>query len=196
MERTAIYRRALASTTFLVGIMGVAASAAATLLKLYSPHTFVGFWMAVATATLALAFAIVRRQSIQDAEPFWSPPTKRVTQAAAPAILVGVAVGIAALFSPADDPLTAWRTVPLWMALYGCALHSSGFFMPRGIKLFGLLFTLCGGLLMIAINKLETEGGLPPLAYAHGVMGAAFGGLHIAYGAYIRKTETTNPPGA
>lgn len=196
MERTAVYRRALASTTLLVGIMGVTASIAATILKMDSPHSFVSFWMGVASVTLVLAFAIVRRQSIQDAEPFWSPPTKRVTQAAAPAILVGVAVGVAALLSPANDPLTAWRTVPLWMALYGCALHSSGFFMPRGIKLFGLLFTLFGVLLMIVINELQTHGMLPGLAYAHGVMGAAFGGFHIAYGAYIRTTETTNPPGA
>ncbi len=196
MERTAVYRRALASTTLLVGIMGVTASVAGAVLKLESPHGFVAFWMGVAIVTLALAFALVRRQSIQDAEPFWSPPTKRVTQAAAPAVLVGVAVGVAALLSPANDPLTAWRTVPLWMALYGCALHSSGFFMPRGIKLFGLFFTLVGSLFMVAINMLQTQGRMPSLAFAHGVMGATFGGLHIAYGAYIHKTQTTNPPGA
>ncbi len=196
MERTAVYRRALGSTTLLVGFMGLAASAAGTFFKLESPHAFVGFWMIVACATFGLAFAIVRRQSILDAEPFWSPPTKRVTQAVAPAFLVGLAVGIGALLSPSNDPHAAWRTVPLWMALYGCALYSAGFFMPRGIKLFGLLFTFLGSTLMVVLNSLHKDLQVPPLVFAHWVMGAAFGGLHVAYGTYIRKTETCNPSGA
>ena len=77
----------------------------------------------------------------------------------------------------------AW--LPLgWIVLYGCAIHAAGFFMPRGIKLFGWAF-IAGGCALFAL-------GLPnvPLPlYAHGVMGLFFGLLHLAYGIYLYFTE-------
>ncbi len=78
---------------------------------------------------------------------------------------------------------------PVWMALYGCALHAAGFFMPRGIKWLGWIYIGCGsGLLLLSVCTdvsvfgRETEGG-------YLAMGAAFGGLHLAYGVYLYFTE-------
>jgi hypothetical protein len=36
---------------------------------------------------------------------------------------------------------------------------------------------------------LGVPAGVQPLAYAHGVMGFFFGGLHLAYGVYLYFTE-------
>src|SRR5439155_24408774 len=71
-----------------------------------------------------------------------------------------------------------------WIVLYGCAMNAAGFFVPRGMKLFGWLFII-GGCALFAL-------GLPDLArrvYAHGVMGLFFGALHLAYGIYLYFTE-------
>ena len=71
-----------------------------------------------------------------------------------------------------------------WIVFYGCAVHAAGFFMPRGIRLFGWMFIVGGcGLFALGIPD------LPRPLYAHGVMGLFFGGLHLAYGIYLFCTE-------
>jgi hypothetical protein len=71
-----------------------------------------------------------------------------------------------------------------WIILYGCALHAAGFFMRRGIKLFGWLF-IAGGCGLFALGIPD----VPRPLYAHGVMGFFFGALHLAYGTYLCFTE-------
>ena len=44
------------------------------------------------------AFLIARRQALKDREPFWSPPTRRVTQALVPPLLAGMCMGGLVLF--------------------------------------------------------------------------------------------------
>ena len=82
--------------------------------------------------------------------------------------------------------LVAFVWLPaIWIILYGCAIHAAGFFMPRGMKIFGWAFVV-GGCVLFAL-------GVPacarPLEYAHGIMGCFFGGLHLAYGVYLYFTE-------
>jgi hypothetical protein len=67
------------------------------------------------------------------------------------------------------------------MVLYGCALHSAGFFMQRGIKLFGWGFIVAGCALAITV--------LPSMSGANWAMGVFFGGAHAAYGLYLYFTE-------
>ena len=76
--------------------------------------------------------------------------------------------------------------VLVWMFFYGCALHSAGIFMVRGIKWFGWIFILAALGLLFAGNL----GHYPasPRA-ANGLMGLFFGALHLAYGIYLYFTE-------
>jgi hypothetical protein len=72
------------------------------------------------------------------------------------------------------------------MLLYGCALHAAGFFMPRGIRLFGWLFVLAGcGLAACRC----WAGGPLVLRQGHLLMGTVFGGAHLAYALYLYITE-------
>ncbi len=73
----------------------------------------------------------------------------------------------------------------IWVVLYGCAFHAAGFFMPRGMKIFGWAFII-GGCGLFAAG---VPGWARPLDYAHGIMGFFFGGLHLAYGVYLYFTE-------
>src|SRR5262249_8668683 len=158
---------------------------------------FVAYWMTVGALTVAGVFLLMRRQALKSAEPFWSPPTRRVTQAALPPMVIGLFFGLLNLLlenGHADD--TA-GVVIVWCLTYGCAVHSAGFFMPRGIKLIGWLFILAGTIAATAL--LFTSPDYPTGGYGspfhvlfdgRGLfMGIMFGGVHLLYGVYLYFTE-------
>jgi hypothetical protein len=191
MERSAIYRRALAPIMIFNGVVGLAAAGMGWALRIGTPRGFILFWAAVAGVAVAGSFLLVRRQALKEAEAFWSPPTRRVTQALLPALTAGFVLGALVWWRaeslPQDlVPVVAMEWLPAgWVILYGCAFHAAGFFMPRGMRLFGWGFIL-GGCLVLAAGIPDR---LRALDYAHGVMGVFFGGLHLAYGIYLYFTE-------
>jgi hypothetical protein len=186
MERSAVYRRALAPLTVAIGVTGLMAAVAGHLLDFDRPRSFVAFWLSISVVCLIEAFLLVRRQALKDAEPFWSSPTRRVAQALAPPLFSGLIAGIPFLLLETDNLLPIWLLVPGWMVLYGCALHSAGFFMPRGFKLFGWAFILCGCAIALIVLRLSER---PIIEVANWAMGICFGGAHLAYGIYLYFTE-------
>jgi hypothetical protein len=189
MERSAIYRRALAPTSLLVGTVGVVGGTLGWSLRIETHRAFGIFWGVVCLVALAGAFVNVRRQALRDAEPFWSAPTRRVTEALVPPLVIGLVAGVLMVLPDWREPLQLWWLPPVWMVLYGCALHAAGFFMPRGIRLFGWGFVIIGCGLLAILNQRSYAAGMPPLPNAHLLMGGTFGGLHLAYGAYLWLTE-------
>jgi len=186
MERSAIYRRALTPITFVLGGLGLAASALGWFAHIETKQAFAMFWLTVSVAAISGAYVVARRQALREREIFWSPPTRRVTQALLPALLAGALTGPLLAFGARVGADAAWWLLPLWTTFYGCAIHAAGFFMPRGIKLFGWAF-IATGCVIAAILTLIAE--VPPLRFAHLVMGFLFGGLHLAYGVYLYFTE-------
>ncbi len=178
MERSAVYRRALAPVMGAIGLTGLVAGVVAVKMNVNTGVGFAAFWMAVAVVCLTEAFLLVRRQALADAELFWSPPTRRVAQALFPALFCGTAAGLACMWFHPND---AWLLPSAWMALYGCAMHAAGYFMPRGFKLFGWGFIVAGCAWMTAATT--------SLAVASWAMGIFFGGAHAAYGLYLHFTE-------
>ena len=193
MERSAIYPRALAPMMLFAGGLGTAASAVGWFARIESPRAFVALWLSVAVLSIAGCFLLLRREALRDAEPLWSPPTRRVLQALLPALAAGLVSSAIALFKvgvagEGTANLVGLFLLPVgWIVFYGCAVHAAGFFMPRGIKLFGWVFIL-GGCGLFALDVPD----LPRPLYAHGVMGLFFGVLHLAYGAYLFCTEKKN----
>ena len=191
MERSAVYRRALAPIMLFNGVLGLAAAVLGGIARVSSPRGFIVYWSGVAFVALAGSLLLVRRQAIKESEPFWSPPTRRVTQALLPPLAAGFFISALVLMNvdsaPSSlGPVLGMLWLPLaWVVLYGCAFHAAGFFMPRGMRLFGWVFILGGCALFAA--------GIPDridrLTYAHGIMGFFFGVLHLAYGAYLYSTE-------
>jgi hypothetical protein len=184
MERAAVYRRALAPIMIVTGSIGVLAGIAGWLLRIQAPQAFIGYWAGVAVVALILAFVMVRRQALREAEPFWSPPTRRVAQALLAPLFVGSVFGVLGFAAPASIGLQPATLPSLWVLLYGCALTAAGFFMQRGIKLLGWLFIFCGCALMARFSS-----GPLSLLGGHQIMGGVFGGFHLAYGIYLYFTE-------
>lgn len=191
MERSAIYRRALAPVMLVTGGFGIAAAIGGIIAGVESPRAFIAYWLAVSIAPLVTALLLVRRQALRASEAFWSPPTRRVAQAVLPCLVSAIVVS-AAVWSLARGNLgsqhadaLALRLLPLvWIVLYGCASHAAGFFMRRGIRLFGWI-TIIGGLGAFFVAASISQAALA----GHGVMGFFFGVLHLAYGIYLLFTE-------
>jgi len=74
MERSAVYRRALAPIMLFAGLTGLAATGLGLCLDINSGRGFCGLWLGAAVVAATGAFLLARRQAIKDHEPFWSPP--------------------------------------------------------------------------------------------------------------------------
>jgi hypothetical protein len=185
MERSAVYRRALAPIMTFTGLVGIIAGVAGWLWGLGSVRSFAIYWMAVSLLAIAGDYFLVRRQALRESEPFWSPPTRRVTQAILPCLFAGLVAGLVFVCWVKNDIGATILLPVIWMLLYGCALHAAGFFMPRGIKLFAWGLILCGCALLLVLPRLEISS---PLC-GHLVMGFFFGGCQLAYGIYLYFTE-------
>jgi hypothetical protein len=186
MERSAVYRRALAPIMLFAGAMGVIAATAGLFFHLNSIRAFGALWLGTAVVAVAGAFLIARRQALKDKEVFWSPPTRRVGQALLPPLFAGMFLGSAFVFVGNNCVILTF----IWLFFYGCALHSAGFFMPHGMKWFGWLFILFASLILFLMATV-----VPPINdfSAHWLMGVFFSVLHLAYGAYLYLTEKKNP---
>ena len=191
MERSALYRRALAPIMIFNGVVGLAAAALGRALQVGSPRAFILFWAGAAFVAVAGSSLLVRRQALKEAEPFWSPPMRRITQALLPPLTAGLLISAVVLVGLNSAPATPGNLaaivwLPLsWVVLYGCAFHAAGFFMPRGMRIFGWAFVV-GGCGFLAAGIPDSA---RPLDYVHGIMGFFFGGLHLAYGVYLYFTE-------
>jgi hypothetical protein len=184
MERSAVYRRALAPIFTFVGAVGIAAAIIAWSLKIESPRSFAVYWLSVCVVVIVGAFILVRRQALKSAEPFWSPPTRRIAQAMVPPLLAGLAFGL--ILGPNPNFLAL-----IWTLFYGLALHAASFFMPRGIRLFSWGFLIAGLVLSgfvlntFYFSKTNPDWNVSP----HLLMGALFGLSHLACGIYLYFTE-------
>jgi hypothetical protein len=182
MERSALYRRALAPIMLFAGSVGVLTMLMGLLFHMDSTRDFCALWLGAAVVAIAGAFLIARRQSLKDNEAFWSPPTRRVALALSPPLAAGMFLGV--LFTCIGEGM-ALLAAFTWILFYGCALHSAGFFMPRGIRLFGWLFIVCSCCLFCVF----TLGWVKSELNAHWMMGFFFGLLHLAFGAYLYLSE-------
>ena len=191
MERSAVYRRALAPIMTYNGAVGTAAAITGWAAGIDFPRSFILYWACVGALAVSGSFFLVRRQALKESEPFWSPPTRRVTQAMLPPLVAGFLISAVVWLHAESAPDRIGNVLGMlwlpqsWIVLYGCAFHAAGFFMPRGMRIFGWAFIL-GGCGAFAVGIPDWPG---RPAYPHGLMGFFFGLLHLAYGVYLYFTE-------
>lgn len=184
MERSAIYRRALAPIMLFVGFVGVLTAVVELVFHFDSMFKFCWLWLGSALFAVAGAFLIARRQALNDKDAFWSSPTRRVAQALFPPLATGMCLGVVFSLADVGNEFTMLIAL-LWVLFYGCALNAASFFMPRGMKLFGWIYIAggCCQFLLLATGHANFVLAGPLL------MGSFFGVLHLAYGAYLYLTE-------
>ncbi|HSY44382.1 MAG TPA: hypothetical protein VK811_10770 [Candidatus Acidoferrum sp.] len=182
MERSAVYRRALAPIMLFAGTLGVVAAIIGLCCHLESWQGFGALWLGTAVIAVVGALLIVRRQAVKESEVFWSPPTKRVGQAILPPLFAGMVLGSVFTFIRLANPMVLTF---LWLFFYGCALHAAGFFMQRGMKVFGWIYIGSASVILCILAPFEYTVAVS----AHWFMGFFFGVLHLAYGVYLYLTE-------
>lgn len=181
MERSAIYQRALGPIMWWAGTVAVVSAGigGVSLRRSEGGWSFFLHWLVTGAVVMAGAFWLARRQARREHEAFWSPSARRVAQAIVPPLLVALMLtGLVWEFGDAFDD----AMVGLWAMLYGCALHTAGFFAPRGLRVLGWLF-LASGLAwwMVMMNFSWGQTGW----LIHLAMGIIFGGLHLGYAFYL-----------
>jgi hypothetical protein len=187
MERAALYRRALAPMLLVVGCIGSAAFLVTWFVSKFDANvTFAALWLGTALISLTATYLLVRRQALREDEEFWSPPTRRVSQALLPGFVAGAMAGVVVALGGKQFPSVCWLLATVWLLSYGCALHAAGFFMQRGFKLFGIMLVIAGSAVLCAAAFVPS---LQSPRVAHAVMGFFFGALHLAYGVYLQITE-------
>jgi hypothetical protein len=173
-----------------VGSVGTVAGAGGIALGIESVSAFAAWWLAAALVALAGAFVMARRQALGDGEPFWSPPTLRVTQAIIPPLTAGLLFSFVTVLATGSGERRWLFAIPDAL-FYGCAVHAAGFFMPRGMKLFGWLIIGITGAALLVVAWLAPP---PSSRLDHAFMGTLFGLLHLAYGIYLYVTEPRTRP--
>ena len=186
MERSTLYRRALAPIMLVAGFFGLAAAIGTCFVKLETNREFSLYWLSVGVLTTLASLLLVRRQALKEEEEFWSLPTRRVIRAVLPSFSVGLLAAILYAIAPTPLPESAWLLAIAWLVLYGCGMHAAGFFMKRGIKLFGWFFVL-GGAAAAYLTQFRPL--LQTSETAHYLMGIFFGVLHLACGIYLYVSE-------
>ena len=184
MERTALYRRALAPILLWCGLLGIATVITGVTWPADTVRSFGTLWFSAAALAIGGSFLLARGQAMRDQEPFWSAPARRVAQAQLPALICGGALDAVLVYADAEELLVLF--VVASVLFYGCAVHAAGFFMARGVKLFAWLFIGGGLALLLAIVCFEPDF---EIRDAHLGMGLFFGLAHLAYGAYLQFTR-------
>jgi len=191
MERSAVYRRALAPVATFAGVVGIVAALLELAFDFRNPGLFAIYWMTVSMVALLGGILLVRRQALRHEEAFWSPPTRRVAMAMLPPMLVGMVFGLVlmrAFWSDGDSGF-ALALVPAWTLLYGLALHAASFFMPPGVRLFAWAYLFAGLATLTALCFVRRWPSASPILIADFLMGLLFGGAHLLYGIYLYFTE-------
>ena len=192
MERAGLYRRALAPVMLSVGMLGVGGWWVGNQMRSDTLSGFVGLWFGVAAVAVAAAALIIRRQALRSEEPFWTPPTKRVVFALLPPLVAGALLVVSSCVAGLDTSSSSGLVVA-WPMLYGCALHSAGQFISRGVRLLGWAFilssVLIGHLHLFGAAGMDSNGRLALWFQPNAMMGLTFGGLHLLAAAYLYITE-------
>jgi hypothetical protein len=152
--------------------MGIAALAAAAVAStLVEPVAWLGVWLAVAVLSLFLSAWAIGRKAARARMSLLSGPGRKFVLSFTPAVVVGAVLTAVLFQAQLVSVLPA-----LWLMLYGTGVIAGGAFSVRIVPVMGLCFIVCG---MISLAV--------PTAWRDGILGLAFGGLHIAFGIAIAR---------
>ncbi len=150
----------------LIGATAIAAAAVAA--RQSTPGRWLAVWMLEAALAVAIALPATQLKAQRSGLPLTSGPSRKFALGFLPSIAAAVLL-TAALFRAHQIALLPG----VWIALYGAAILSAAAFSTPLLRVMGLGFLLTGALALFQPS------------WGNFLMAAAFGGLHIAFGAWI-----------
>ncbi len=196
MERAGLYRRALAPTMLLVGLVGVGTAAGAAYSMAKSLASFCLFWGVACFLSMLSAIVIARQQALRASEKLLTAPARRIASSVAAPYFVAAVITF--FLVRTEGYVYGWEAmtnqssvlIGTWLLLHGCALNSAGVFISRGVRLLGVAFLLTGSSLFVGPWPLNL---CHWVSDPHALMGATFGGFHLVAGIYLYFTEKREP---
>ncbi|MGH8325708.1 MAG: hypothetical protein ACRET2_02975 [Steroidobacteraceae bacterium] len=158
------------------GSAGVAMGAVGLLAALLAadpdlaPH-WLAIWFAAAVAAFLCGSAVMIHQSMSTGTALFRGPARKFFLCLTPSLFAGAIITSALLSHHAADMIPG-----AWLLLYGCGVAAASTMTVRPVGIMGGLFVALG------VAALE----LPPAA-SNVLLGAGFGGLHLAFGILIGR---------
>jgi hypothetical protein len=175
MERATVYRAIAAPAALVAGLLSIFAAGAFYRQPVHG-RVFAAVWLIVlAFAVVANAF-FIWREARNDGRPFISSGMKLALRAIAPNLLIPAAVTVW-FFTTGYKGAAEQELVVTWIAFYGLALLSTGFFAPRSLVYLGCAFLLSA----LAIPAIRNVIGDLPANLPNVAMGVTFGLYHLIY---------------
>lgn len=169
MERSAAFTAVSGGGQILLGLTALGAAWIASLQT--SAFAWLRVWLAEAIVAVAIALFSMAWKANRTGVPLFSGPGRKVALGLLPP-LAAAAVLTFLLFRagvPAALPAT-------WLLLYGAGIATGGMFSVAIVPVMGVSFMIVGALAALA-----------PASWGNAFLAAAFGGLHILFGALILR---------
>jgi len=153
----------------IVGFLAIAASFIAAAQP--SAARWLDVWLALATVGIVVQLWAMLAKARSAGIPLLSGPGRKFVLAVSPPLLAGAVLTIVLHRAGLTAVLPG-----LWLLLYGAAVAAGGAFSVEIVPVMGLCFLAAGALALFT-----------PLAWNDWILGAAFGGFHIAFGIPIAR---------
>ena len=129
-------------------------------------------WLAAAVLSPAIMMWAMVRKSRSAKMPLLSGPGRKFVLSFSPAMFVGALLTLVLYRAGFVEAIPG-----VWLLLYGAGVVAGGAFSVRIVPVMGLCFMAAGVIALFA-----------PVTWNHAILGAAFGGLHIAFGIPIARS--------
>jgi hypothetical protein len=179
MDNLAFIRNTMEAAGSFTAVSGwgmVAVGALATIVAVIAerqpaPVGALRVWLLSAVLLPLVMLAMIIRKARRAKMPLLSGPARKFVLSFSPPIIVGALLTVVMYRGGLVDAIPG-----MWLLLYGTAVVAGGAFSVQIVPVMGLCFMAAG---VIALFS--------PIGWNQWIMGAAFGGLHIAFGIPIAR---------
>jgi hypothetical protein len=153
-----------------VGVLAIIAAVVAAMQKTASGA--LNIWLAAAVLSPTIAMWAMVRKARSAKMPLLSGPGRKFVLSFSPPMAVGALLTLVLYQAGLLDIIPG-----VWLLLYGTGVVAGGAFSVRIVPVMGICFMVAG---VIALFS--------PMVWSNAILGAAFGGLHIAFGIPIARS--------
>ncbi len=152
-----------------VGVLAAIVSAVAA--RQPTPTGALQVWLASAVLAPVVMLPAILRKARRAKMPLLSGPARKFVLSFSPPMIVGALLTLVMYRGGLVEAIPG-----MWLLLYGTAVVAGGAFSVQIVPVMGLCFMAVGVLALFT-----------PMSWNQWIMGAAFGGLHIAFGIPIAR---------
>ena len=154
-----------------IGVLAIGVAAVASMQA--TPLAALNIWLAAAVLSPIIMMWAMVRKSRSAKMPLLSGPGRKFVLSFSPPMFVGAPLTFVLYQAGLVQAIPG-----VWLLLYGTGVVAGGAFSVKIVPVMGLCFMLAGVIALFA-----------PIAWNQAILGAAFGGLHIAFGIPIARSH-------